>query len=412
MSNYRYKCFDCEKIYSKEEVEINLIYLCPDCGEVEKNTPLKGILLIEYDYDDIAKKISREEFLRYPTGKFWVYDFLYPIDFNNERLKKIKNQLDKISLPSNNYLIENYEAKQFAILDDTRNPTLSFKDRASSLVALKAIELGINFVSAASTGNAGSSLAGICARLGLKSIIFVPKKIPEAKRIQIQSYGAELVVVDGDYDLAFDICLEISGRKKWYNRNTAYNPMTIEGKKSAAFDIFISTKGKVPNHIFIPAGDGVIISGLYKGFDELKKLGWIEQLPKLISVQAKGSDAIFRFYNERKFEFKNANTIADSICAGAPRALYLASKAIKESNGDIVLVDDNEILFAQKIISEKFGMLIEPSSATTFAAFQKMKFDNSLLLFTGNGLKDVSSLSFWNKQPEVLSIDKIKEKYF
>ncbi len=409
---YHYKCFDCGKTYSKDEIENNLIYLCPVCGVVEKNKPLKGILLIEYDYETIKRKISKDEFLKIPSGKFWLYDYLWPIDFQNERVKKITNHLKKISLPGDNFLIEKYDNKTISILDETRNPTLSFKDRASSLVALKAIELGIDLISAASTGNAGSSLAGICARLGLRSIVFVPKKIPEAKRIQIQSFGAEIVLVDGDYDLAFDICLEISQEKKWYNRNTAYNPLTIEGKKSAAYDIFISSKGKIPKNIFIPTGDGVILSGLYKGFLELKKLGWIDELPKLISVQAKGSDAFYRYFNTKKFEYKNTESIADSICAGAPRALFLGSKSIEESNGFVLLVDDEEILTAQKIVSEKFGILIEPSSAAAFAAYKKNVIDDVLLLFTGNGLKDISSLAKWNKQPEVHSNNSIKEKYF
>ena len=152
------------------------------------------------------------------------------------------------------------------LLDETRNPTLSYKDRATSLVVLKAIELGINEIAAASTGNAGSSLAGICARLGLSARIYVPQNIPDAKRIQIKAYGAKLEVVDGDYDKAFDVCLEESKKNNWYNRNTAYNPLTIEGKKSAAYDIFISTQGIIHDVILVPVGDGVIISGIFKGF--------------------------------------------------------------------------------------------------------------------------------------------------
>ncbi len=162
------------------------------------------------------------------------------------------------------------------IFDDTRNPTLSYKDRASSLVAIKAIQLGINEISTASTGNAGSSLAGICARLGIKSHIFVPEKIPIGKRIQIQAFGASIYLVKGNYDQAFDLCLEISRAKSWYNRNTAYNPFTIEGKKSAAYDMFISLKGKLPDYIFIPVGDGVIISGIYKGLVGIKT-AWLDK---------------------------------------------------------------------------------------------------------------------------------------
>lgn len=415
MNEYIYKCFDCGKTYGKDEVEKNLLYLCPTCGKVEKNQPLRGILLIEYDYDSIKTIISKESFCNFELGKFWQYDFLWPLDTAKQNL--FKNELQKISLPSNSFQKLDYGGKEFFVLNDTSNPTLSFKDRASSLVALKAIEMGINKIAAASTGNAGSSLAGICARLGLQSIVFVPKNIPEAKRIQIQSFGAELVLVDGDYDLAFDTCLEISSQKKWYNRNTAYNPLTIEGKKSAAYDIFIALKSKIPNNIFVPAGDGVILSGLFKGFQELKNLNWIEELPRLVAVQAEGSNAFARYSETKKFDYFPAHSIADSICAGAPRALYLGAQAIEKTGGKVVVVSDDEILTAQKESAKEFGILLEPSSSVSFAAYKKLIENGSLvnetalLLFTGNGLKDVSSLSKWNEKIIALSPEQIKDKF-
>ncbi len=433
MKKYLYKCFDCGKKFDKDEIENRLIYLCPTCGSVEKNQPLRGVLLIEYDYESIKKNHSKEEFLKLSPGKFWQYDYLLPLNFEpchsekrgDEESNKnrdssfvlsglTQNDMNKISLPSDCVMTLTFEGKNFQVLDDTRNPTLSFKDRASSLVALKAIQLGIKKIAAASTGNAGSSLAGICSRLGLSSVIFVPKNIPEAKRIQIQSYGAEIYLVDGDYDLAFDTCLDISTKKKWYNRNTAYNPLTIEGKKSAAFDIFISTKGKMPEIIFVPTGDGVILSGLYKGLWELKQLGWIQKIPKLICVQAEGGNAVVRYTTNQNFEYRSASSVADSICAGAPRCLYMAYDAIVNSGGNAVEVSDKEILDAQKTVAQKFGILLEPSSSSTFAAFKnyvdynKIQDESVLLLFTGNGLKDMSALKTWNKNIDPLSSTEIK----
>ena len=417
MKKYFYKCFDCGKSYGKDEIEKNLVYLCPACGKVEKNQPLRGVLTVEYDYESIRKNFSREEFLKLQPGKFWQYDFLWPLEFENGKMKSVDEKfLHRVTLDNNSLLEFSYEGKPFLVLDDTRNPTLSFKDRASSLVALKALQLGIKEIAAASTGNAGSSLAGVCARLGLKSIIFVPKNIPEAKRIQIQSYGADIYLVNGDYDLAFDTCLEISTQKKWYNRNTAYNPLTIEGKKSAAFDLFISSQGKIPDLIFVPTGDGVILAGLYKGLRELKELGWIEKIPSLISVQAEGSNAVVRYLTNHKFEYKPANSIADSICAGAPRCLYMAYDAIIKSNGTAVEVNDKEILDAQKYVAQNFGILLEPSSSSTFAAYKKFINSNKLdgktavLLFTGNGLKDTSALKNWNHTVEPFTKEQIYNK--
>ena len=394
MKNYIYKCSNCESEFQANEIENNLIYLCPKCGKAEENQPLKGVLQIEYDYNSIREIISQENFLKLESGKFWLYPELWPIDF----LKVDNSLLEKLSLPSSTLIEYQTNDISFSILDETRNPTLSYKDRASSLVALKAIEMGITKIATASTGNAGSSLAGICARLGLTSHIYVPKNIPDAKRIQIEAYGANLVIVDGDYDLAFDKCLEDSKTNNWYNRNTAYNPLTIEGKKSAAYDIFIQTNGNIPDTIFVPVGDGVIISGIHKGFVELLKLGWIEKLPQLIGVQSKKSDAIVRYLNNEVFEYQPATTIADSISAGAPRNLHLAVKSIKDSGGMAIAVSDEDILTAQKEFIKSTGVLCEPSSATTYAAYKILQDKNMLkdksvlLLITGNGLKDIESL--------------------
>ncbi|MCH7723675.1 MAG: threonine synthase [Bacteroidetes bacterium] len=340
-------------------------------------------------------KLSRDEFLKITPGKFWLYPDLWPVNFQNFG----DDQLNKLALPSDLLLKYTIGGRDLWLLDDTRNPTLSYKDRATSLVVLKAIEIGISELAAASTGNAGSSLAGICARLGLKSRIYVPKNIPEAKRIQIEAYGAKLVIVDGDYDKAFDVCLEESKKNNWYNRNTAYNPLTIDGKKSAAYDIFILTVGNIPEAIFVPVGDGVIISGIYKGFKELLALNWIDKVPKLIAVQSKGSDALVKYLKTGKFEYKPAITIADSISAGAPRNLYMAADAVEESNGFAIAVTDEEILSAQKEFIKQTGILCEPSSASVYAAYKKLlaedklnSSDRNLLLITGNGLKDVEAL--------------------
>jgi len=412
MKNYIYKCFNCNKEFSADLIEDNFYYLCPDCGKAEKNQPLNGVLTVEYDYDELKKKLNREKFLQLPPGKFWLYPDLWPINLT----KFDETILNQLVLPEDQLLSFKYDDADILLMDETRNPTLSYKDRASFLVALKAKELGIKEISAASTGNAGSSLAGICSRLGLTSYVFVPSSIPTAKRIQIQSYGANIYLVTGSYDDAFDLCLEVSIEKKWYNRNTAYNPLTIEGKKSAAFDILISSKGKLPDTIFIPVGDGVIISGIYKGFYELKKLGWIEEIPKLIAVQAEGSNALVRYLGTGKFDFKPAETMADSISAGAPRNLYMAADAVKYTNGKAVSVSDEEILSAQKSITNQFGIIAELSSAATFAGYLKLRKANEitpeekvLLLITGNGLKDTTVMEQWNKIPQSHSYSEWKD---
>jgi threonine synthase len=214
-------------------------------------------------------------------------------------------------------------------------------------------------------------------------------------------------LLKGDYDQAFDLSLEISKKKGWYNRNTAYNPLTIEGKKSGAYDIFIACGGKVPDFVFVPVGDGVILSGMFKGFWELQQLGGIEKIPRLMAVQSEGSDALVRYLDTGHFEYQPASTIADSICAGAPRGLYMAAHAVKESNGKAIAVSDDEILQAQKLLAQQTGLLVEPAAAASLAGYQKLKSKRMisdsksrvLLMMTGNGLKDVESLNQWNPVP-------------
>lgn len=415
MSHYYYICSDCKKEYPAFQIEKDLIYLCPSCGKAERNQPLKGVLRIKYDYRDIKRKNFREKLLNSKAGQIWNFPEVLPLEFDTFKNKFPlidEHRLESISLNSNSVIKLKYISSNLFAFDDTRNPTFSYKDRASILVALKAIQLGIKSISAASTGNAGSSIAGICARFGLKSNIFVPKTIPESKRIQIQSYGANIFVVDGTYDDAFDLCLDVSSKKKWFNRNTAYNPLTIEGKKSAAYDVFISFKGRIPENIFVPVGDGVIIGGLYKGFLELYEMDLIDKLPKLIAVQSTGSNAVVRYFKTKQFKFQNAETIADSICAAAPRNLFMAAEAISESQGFAIEVTDEEILLAQREVIQNFGIFVEPSSASSFAGFKKAlesglinSDDTSLLMFTGNGLKDLQSLKRWNEPPLVKKYD-------
>lgn len=412
MNHYNYKCFDCEKEYSPAEIEKQFIYLCPKCGKPEEKKPLPGVLLVNYDYEALKKIYNSKYLLKLSTGEFWQYPGLWPLKYKvNSKFPYAfitTEQLNNLSLFSKPI---QPISKLLTLFNDTFNPTLSYKDRATILVCLKAKELGIKNIAAASTGNAASSLAGICAKLGLKAHVFVPKRIPKAKLVQIQAFGAKVYLVDGTYDDAFDLCNEVCSLQNWYNRNTAYNPLTIEGKKSAAYDIYISTNGKIPDYIFVPVGDGVIISGLYKGFAELVKLKLIDVLPKLVAVQAEGSNAVVRYINGQDFEAISTNTMADSIDAETPRNLYMAADAVKKSNGLAVDVSDEEIITAQKILAKSYGVLCEPSSAAGYAGYKKLvengiddKAAESLLMITGNGLKDISALQSWNKTPESKSI--------
>jgi len=409
MQSYFYKCNNCNEEFGPKEIELYNHYLCPKCGMAEKNKPLRGVLSVIYDYNEIRNSYKQASMLKFTPGEFWRYPFLWPLDYFRSGNRLILKGIDKDrinSLRLSPFIFKSLTDEKLLLFDDTRNPTLSYKDRASVVLAIKALQLGKKEISAASTGNAGSSLAGICSRLGLNAHLFVPEAIPDPKRAQIQAFGANIYMVKGDYDEAFDLCLDVSEKKGWYNRNTAFNPLTIEGKKSAAIDIFIMTQGQLPDNIFVPVGDGVILAGLFKGFYDLLQLGWIEKLPRLIGVQSQKSDAIIRYLETGRFEYKPASTIADSLNAGAPRNLFMASDSITKSKGFGVRVTDEEIIAAQKKIIGEMGILVEPAAAASYAGYLKAQQSSiplpgtSMLMLTGNGLKDIESINTIISKPE------------
>ncbi|MCF6267416.1 MAG: pyridoxal-phosphate dependent enzyme [Desulfuromusa sp.] len=298
------------------------------------------------------------------------------------------------------------------IKDDGVNPTFSFKDRASFLVSAFAKKHRINEIVLASTGNAGSSMAGIGAAAAQDITIFLPETAPEAKIVQALQYGASVYKVKGTYDLAYDMSLEYSRLKGGMNRNTAYNPMTIEGKKTVSLEIF-QQLGNVPDYVFVSAGDGCIVAGVIKGFRDLLTLGLSDKMPVVYAVQAETSDALYRAWNSGKFENIPTHTVADSICVDIPRNGYHARKLLKNHNGRIIRVSDATILSAQHELASNGGLFTEPAGATAYAGFlsEKNNLENDaqvVVITTGNGLKDVASALKGVKAPDK-SIKSIQE---
>jgi threonine synthase len=289
--------------------------------------------------------------------------------------------------------------KQLLIKDDGRNPTGSFKDRPSALAVVKALEAGVDVVTTASSGNAGSALAGIAASVGMKSVVFVPAFAPPAKVAQLQIYGATAVVVEGTYDDAFTLSIEASNRFGWYQRSTGYNPYTREGKKTAAFEIAEQTDWNVPDKIFVAVGDGNIISGLWKGFRDLRALKLIDRTPALVAVQAAGASPIINALNDDGVVRPvAAQTLADSINVGSPNDATMALRAVRESGGGGVKVGDDEIVSAVIRLARSTGVFVEPAAGAAFAGLVTQSEagmitsdERVLVMLTGNGLKDIDS---------------------
>lgn len=413
MDKFKYQCINCNKEYLEKDVK----YLCPDCEKSNTlDSPPKGVLKTIYQYDLIKEQFSQDKRHETLWGYLKASGFieLLPIKSLNSlpNLQVGSTPLYKIDKLNNSKLPFNLFLK-----DDSQNPTYSFKDRASAIVSAYAKENNIETIVAASTGNAGSSLAGICAANGQKAIILVPEAAPLAKLTQIIMYGAKLIPVKGTYDDAFDLSIKATEAFGWYNRNTAYNPLTIEGKKTVTFELFEQMNFKIPDRIFVPVGDGVIISGIYKGFEDLLKLGIINKIPVIVAVQSKGSDNLSRNINNKNFQIRASNTIADSISVDIPRNFYMAKQFIQNYNGEYLTVSDKEILLASSILSKNTGLFVEPAAATAFAgllhyqANNKLTDDsNNVVLLTGSGLKDLQAVQKTLKIPEAIepNIENIK----
>ncbi len=379
------ECLGCGREYSQGEVKYN----CPSCSEN---------LDIVYDYEEIKKTFNKKNLSQSEDYSIWRYEPLLPI----ENLSKIPPlQIGWTPL---------YEAKKLGknlfLKDDGKNPSASFKDRASAVAIVRAQELGAKIVTGASTGNAGSSMACLAASLGIPAIIFIPQKAPKAKITQLLIFGAKVIMVKGTYDEAFDLCLEATREYGWYNRNTGYNPYTREGKKTAAYEICEQLDWIPPDKVFVPVGDGNIISGIWKGFKDFKEIGFINKLPQLVAVQSELSNAVVKAVKTSiqhpgsriQIEPVKATTIADSISVNMPRDGLAAVKAIQESKGLAVEVSDKEILEAIKIVARATGIFGEPAGVTSYAGYKKLREEGKIdekerivCLITGNGLKDIDS---------------------
>ncbi|MBI9097990.1 MAG: pyridoxal-phosphate dependent enzyme [Spirochaetaceae bacterium] len=388
---FDYICSECGKVY---DIRPDLM-VCPDCAENQiEDQPLAGVLEVRLTGEADS---SFDLFDLLPVEK----EFFPPSPVGNTPLWEPENIRKRTGF------------KNLYIKDDGANPTSSFKDRASYLVSAFAKKNGINNIVLASTGNAGSSMAGIGAAAGQKITIFLPETAPPAKIIQALQYGAQVHKVAGNYDLAYDFSMEYSKRAGGMNRNTAFNPMTIEGKKTVSLELF-KQLGTVPDYVFISTGDGCILGGIYKGFEDLKKLGIIGQIPVIYSVQAEGSDALYRAFHSGKFTNIPTSTVADSICVDVPRNGSYALKKLKTHGGRIIRVSDEQIIEAQSDLSASAGLFTEPAGSTAWAGFKKAAGELEkealvVIMATGNGLKDTATALKGVRMPgkSISSIDEI-----
>ena len=454
------KCARCVKCGKEYEATANLTNC--SCG---------GILDIIYDYDYIKKNLTKET-LKSRPNTMWRYRELLPVE---ETTPDTPLRVGWSPLYEEPRLAKQLGLKKLWVKDDGQNPTASLKDRASAMAVAKAGEAGAKIIACSSTGNAASSLAGNAAAAGLKTFIFVPERAPKGKVAQLMTFGANVISVKGNYEETFELSkkacsstgnaasslagnaaaaglktfifvperapkgkvaqlmtfganvISVKGNyeetfelsKKaidkwgWYNRNAAINPYLSEGKKTVSIEIAEQLDWKMPDYLAISVGDGCTIAGVWKGLKDLYAIGFIDKLPRLISAQAEGCHPINRAIAENKpWEPMEENTLADSIAVGVPRNADKALMAIRESNGIVVNVTDEEIMAAQKLLGTTCGVFGEPAGVTGTAAVKKLceqgvlgENDTVVSVVTGNGLKDVANAIKFCGEPMSLPND-------
>lgn len=376
-----YRCVRCGAEYPAEP----FCHTCAACGHN---------LDVVYDYAWIGRHWSKEELARDPDLSLWRYLPLLPVPEAPDNPSIRVGGTPLVTLPR---IAGRFDLSGFFIKDDTRNPSGSLKDRATEIGLRHAAQLGMEVIVAASTGNAAASLASLAAFYGRPAVILAPSSAPVAKLTQILQYGALLCPINGDYDDAFDLSVEIAEVYGWYSRSTGMNPVLSEGKKTVALEVAEQLGWQVPDQVFVPVGDGCIIGGVYKGFYDLQQLGWIAALPRIVAVQAQGSAAIVNALESGgEIAPVAVDTIADSIAVARPRDGLKAVRAVRESGGYGIRVTDEEILRAQHALARATGIFAEPAAAAAFAGFQKaagegrvQQGESVVVLITGSGLKDI-----------------------
>ena len=374
------ECLRCGRTYRR-----GLDGPCPKCGP-------DGVLEIVFDVRAAGRSMTRRA-LKTRARDIWRYRELLPVSAKGATPPLPVGWTPITAAPR---LAAWAGVASLLVKDEGRNPTASFKDRASVVGVTRAMAARAPVVACASTGNAASSLAGAAAAVGLKAVIFVPEFAPEPKVAQLMIFGARVIRVKGSYDETWELCQRACARHGWYNRNAAVNPSLVEGKKSCGLEIAEQAGAEVPDWVAVSVGDGCTIAGIWKGLGEMRALGFIPRLPRMLGVQAAGARPLVDAF-ERGGDLvpSGARTVADSICVGHPRNWRKALRAVRASGGALVAVPDEAILDAMRAAGQRAGLFGEPAGVAGLAGVRAAvekgivgARDSVLAVVTGSGLKD------------------------
>ncbi len=369
-----------------EKYEPNKLYnLCAACGKP---------LLVAYDLEKAAETLTKES-LKTRVSTLWRYAEVLPVE--NE-----KNQLSLgegwTPLHKAENLGAKYGLKNLYIKDESANPTQSFKARGMAVAVSMAKELGVKKVAAPSAGNAAGALSAYAALAGMEAHIFVPKDTPKACIIECQALGANVNLVDGLITDCGKIVAERKEKEGWFDFSTLKEPYRAEGKKTMGYELAEQMNWQLPDVVLYPTGGGTGLIGMWKAFDEMEKLGWIDSFrPRMISVQSVGCAPIVKAFHEGEnfaAEFENAHTVASGL--RVPKAIgdFMMLDLLRKSGGTAIAVSDEELVEDAREIGASEGIFAAPEGGALLSALKKLletgeigKDERIVLFNTGSGIK-------------------------
>jgi threonine synthase len=387
------KCINCGSEYGIDEI----VYFCKKCGD---------LLEIKYDQGELAEAL-RDKKWRHAPLSVWRYRNFMPI---SDTTKVVSLNEGGTGLHLCKRLAGHLGLRQLYVKNEGENPTGSFKDRGMTVGVTKAVELGVQSVICASTGNTSASLAAYAAKAGLQCAVLIPSgKIAYGKLSQAMIYGAKVIQVRGNFDQALDVVLKISEKHRNIYLLNSINPFRIEGQKSLGYEICDQLNQEAPDRLVVPVGNAGNISAIWKGFTEFHELGIVKTLPKMTGIQAAGSAPIARAIrngSDTIVPVSAPETVATAIRIGAPVSWKKALNAIRESDGTAETVTDAEILSAQKMLARVEGLFVEPASASSIAGLIKLvengtidRDERIVCVTTGHGLKDPDTAVKMSEKP-------------
>lgn len=376
---------------------------CPECGAIHDaavvNTVCKKCASTLFAAYDFTGGFDRSILLSRPANMWRYREFLPVIDEKN--IVTLGEGFTPI-IP-----IENL--KRFTVgndvfwKDESGNPTGSFKARGISAAVSKAKELGIDTIATPTAGNAGGALAAYAARAGIRAIVYMPRQTPQVFKDECRLYGAELVEIAGNINDCGKLVNELASINGWFQVSTLKEPYRLEGKKTMGYEIAEQFTWQLPDVILYPTGGGTGLIGIWKAFDEMEQLGWIDsKRPRMVAVQSESCNGIVTAFNTGSpvSQFADGGfTIANGLRVPKPYADKQILKVLRESNGTALTISDHEMSASLKEVARHEGMLIAPEGAALWQAFKKLKNnewikdgEKVLMINTGSGYKYLENI--------------------